>query len=130
MPEPEVSIRLDFLGDLRRTHTCGELRAADAGKRALLMGWVHRRRDHGGVIFINLRDRDGITQAVFPEDAAAEVHSRAQLLRSEYVVAVEGKVEHRTPDTVNPNLATGGIEVVVDKIWILNESRTPPFPME
>src|ERR671914_368875 len=113
-----------------RSHYWGHLNTAHLDQEVELCGWVHRRRDHGGVIFINLRDRDGITQAVFPEDAAAEVHSRAQLLRSEYVVAVEGKVEHRTPDTVNPNLATGGIEVVVDKIWILNESRTPPFPME
>jgi len=124
------TVPLDFLGDLRRTHTCGEMRAKDAGTRALLMGWVHRRRDLGGVIFIHLRDRDGVTQIVFHNDVDPEVHAKAEILRSEYVIAVEGKVEPRTPDTVNPNLATGEVEVVADKIWILNESRTPPFPME
>ena len=94
------------------------------------MGWVHRRRDLGGVIFIHLRDRDGVSQAVFHEDAAAEVHERAELLRSEFVVAVEGVVELRTADTINANIPTGEVEIVADKIWILNESRTPPFPME
>ncbi len=127
MPE---NVPLDFLGDLRRTHTCGQLRATDAGKRALIMGWVHRRRDLGGVIFIHVRDRDGVSQAVFHEDAAAEVHERAELLRSEFVVAVEGVVELRTPETINANIPTGEVEIVADKIWILNESRTPPFPME
>ena len=127
MPE---NVPLDFLGDLRRTHSCGQLRAADAGKRALLMGWVHRRRDLGGVIFIHLRDRDGVSQAVFHEDAAAAVHERAELLRSEFVVAVEGVVALRTAETINANIPTGEVEIVADKIWILNESRTPPFPME
>ena len=121
------TVPLDFLGELRRTHTCGELRAKDAGSRALIMGWVHRRRDLGGVIFIHLRDRDGVSQAVFHTDVDAEVHSKAEMLRSEFVVAVEGRVALRTPETVNPNLATGEVEVVADKIWILNESRTPPF---
>jgi aspartyl-tRNA synthetase len=124
------TVPLDFLGDLRRTHTCGQLRAKDAGSRALLMGWVHRRRDLGGVIFIHLRDREGVTQIVFHADVDPEVHAKAELLRSEYVVAVEGKVEKRTPDTVNTNVVTGEVEVVADKLWILNESRTPPFPME
>ncbi len=124
------AVALDFLGQLRRTHTCGELRAKNAGARALLMGWVHRRRDLGGVIFIHLRDREGVTQIVFHTDTDAEVHAKAELLRSEYVVAVEGQVALRTPDTVNANLATGEVEVVAEKIWILNESRTPPFPME
>jgi len=124
------NIPLDFLGDLRRTHSCGQLRATDAGKRALLMGWVHRRRDLGGVIFIHLRDRDGVSQAVFHEGALPEVHEKAEMLRSEFVVAVEGVVEVRTPETINPNIPTGEVEVVVDKIWILNESKTPPFPME
>jgi len=124
------TVPLDFLGELRRTHTCGELRAKDAGSRALLMGWVHRRRDLGGVIFIHLRDRDGVTQIVFHADADQEIHAKAELLRAEYVVAVEGKVELRTPDTVNTNVATGEVEVVAEKLWILNESRTPPLPME
>ena len=127
MPE---SVPLDFLGELRRTHTCGQLRASDAGSRALIMGWVHRRRDLGGVIFIHLRDRDGVTQVVFHEDAAREVHEKAELLRSEYVVAVEGKVAPRTPETINATIPTGEVEIVAEKVWILNESRTPPFPME
>jgi aspartyl-tRNA synthetase len=130
MPEPEASLQLDFLGDLRRTHTCGELRVTDAGRRALLMGWVHRRRDLGKVIFIHLRDREGVTQVVFNEGVNPEVHGRAEQLRSEYVVAVEGTVALRTADTINANIPTGELEIVADKVWILNESRTPPFPME
>src|SRR5437868_65191 len=126
----QSSVPLDFLGDLKRTHSCGQLRASDAGSRALLMGWVHRRRDLGGVIFIHLRDRDGVTQAVFHTDSDPAVHAKAELLRSEYVVAVEGRVALRTPETINPNIPTGEVEVVAEKIWILNESRTPPFPME
>jgi len=124
------TVQLDFLGDLRRTHTCGELRAADTGKRALLMGWVHRRRDLGGVIFIHLRDRAGVTQAVFHADTGAELHAKAEMLGAEYVIAVEGTVAKRTPETINATLDTGEIELVADKLWILNESRTPPFPME
>jgi len=122
------SVPLDFLGELRRTHTCGELRAADAGKRAILMGWVHRRRDLGGVVFIHLRDRDGVTQLVF--HSGSEAHAKVELLATEYVIAVEGKVSLRTPDTINPAIPTGEVEMVVEKLWILNESRTPPFPME
>jgi aspartyl-tRNA synthetase len=118
------------LGDLRRTHDCGSLRASDAGKRVVLMGWVHRRRDLGGVIFAHLRDREGVTQAVFRADADPAVHTRAELLRPEYVVAIEGIVEVRSAETINPSLPTGEVEVVAEKIWILNESRTPPFPME
>jgi aspartyl-tRNA synthetase len=123
-------VSLDFLGDLRRTHTCGELRATDAGKRAILMGWVHRRRDLGGVLFIHLRDREGVTQLVFRSDGDQAVHAKAELLGPEYVIAVEGLVERRADDTVNAAIETGGVEVVVDKIWILNTSKTPPFPME
>ncbi len=121
---------LDFLGELRRTHTCGQLRGSEEGSRALLMGWVHRRHDLGGIIFIHMRDRDGITQVVFRADADEEIHRKAESLRSEYVVAVEGTVTRRTPETVNADVATGEIEVVAEKLWILNESRTPPFPME
>jgi aspartyl-tRNA synthetase len=126
----EPSIALDFLGELRRTHTCGQLRAADAGSRVVLMGWVHRRRDLGGVIFIHLRDRDGVSQVVFHEDVDPSVHAKAEQVRPEYVVAVEGRMEKRSAETINPNLATGDVEVVAEKLWILNESRTPPFPME
>src|ERR1700728_4030603 len=127
MPE---QVSLDFLGELRRTHTCGQLRASDVGKTALLMGWVHRRRDLGGVLFVHLRDRDGVTQLVFHADAGAELHTKAEMLGSEYVIAVEGSVAQRAPETVNPALDTGEVELVATKLWILNESRTPPFPME
>ena len=126
----ETSFTLDFLGELRRTHSCGALRKSDEGNNVVLMGWVHRRRDHGGVIFVDLRDREGITQVVFHEDVGPEVHERAEEVRPEYVIAVEGKIAPRGAAAVNPNLATGEIEVVASKIWILNESRTPPFPME
>ena len=126
----ETSVALDFLGELRRTHTCGELRATDADKTVVLMGWVHRRRDLGGVIFMHLRDRDGVTQVVCHADADPAVHQRSEQVRPEYVIAVEGVVKVRTQETVNPNLATGEVEVVAAKIWLLNESRTPPFPME
>src|SRR5271168_3023583 len=127
MPE---QVPLDFLGDLRRTHSCGQLRASDVGQTAVLMGWVHRRRDLGGVFFVHLRDRDGVTQIVFRAEAGAELHAKAEMLGSEYVIAVEGTVAQRTPETVNQALATGEVEVVAAKLWILNESRTPPFPME
>jgi aspartyl-tRNA synthetase len=126
----ETSVALDFLGDLRRTHMCGALRASDEGKNVILMGWVHRRRDHGGVVFVDLRDREGLTQVVFHEDVDLAVHNRAELVRPEYVIAVEGRVALRGAGAINPNLATGEIEVVASRIWILNESRTPPFPVE
>src|SRR5215831_7515903 len=126
----ETSVTLDFLGDLRRTHTCGELRAEHAGQRVLLMGWAHKRRDHGGVIFVDMRDRAGHTQVTFHEDVDPAVHKRAEEVRSEYVIAVEGKVSPRGPAAVNPKMPTGEIEIVVSKAWLLNESRTPPFPME
>jgi aspartyl-tRNA synthetase len=123
-------VPLDFLGELRRTHNCGELRAADAGKRAILMGWVHRKRDLGGVVFIHLRDREGVTQVVFRDNAGADVHQKKEWLASEFVVAVEGVVDLRSKDTINPAIPTGEVEIVCEKLWILNESRTPPFPME
>ena len=125
-----MEISLDFLGELRRSHTCGQLRASDAGSRALLMGWVHRHRDLGGVIFIHLRDREGVTQIAIHADADESVHRRASQVRPEYVIAVEGKVCLRSADTINANLQTGEVEIIAEKIWILNESRTPPFPME
>ena len=129
MPEAK-ELKLDFLGNLRRTHTCGELRASDAGKTVLLMGWVHRRRDLGGVIFIHLRDRDGVTQLVLDESGNPQAHDRAEELSSEFVIAAQGVVKLRSPETVNANIATGEVEVAVEKLWILNEARTPPFPLE
>jgi aspartyl-tRNA synthetase len=126
----ETSVALDFLGDLRRTHMCGDLRASNAGQTVLLMGWAHRRRDHGSVLFVDMRDRTGHTQAIFHEDVDPAVHKRAEEVRAEYVIAVEGVVKLRAKETINPNMPTGEVEVVASKIWILNESRTPPFPME
>jgi aspartyl-tRNA synthetase len=128
--ERQAGVPLDFLGELRRTHNCGQLRAADAGARVLLMGWVHRRHDLGGVIFIHVRDREGITQIVFHEDVDAAIHQKAEMLRPEYVVAVEGVLARRTPETINPKFATGEVEVMGEKLWILNVSRVPPFPLD
>ena len=124
------NVSLDFLGELRRSHDCGALRASHVGSRVTLMGWVHRRRDLGGVIFIHLRDREGVSQIVFRADADPAIHSRAEQLRSEYVVAIEGIVEARSAETINSSIPTGEVEVVAEKIWILNTSETPPFPME
>ena len=117
---------LDFLGDLRRTDMCGTLRTSDAGKKAVLMGWVNRRRDLGNIIFIDLRDRTGITQIVFNRELNSAVHDKASALRNEYVIAVIGSVKLRDADTVNKNIPTGEVEVVADEIRILNESKLPP----
>ncbi len=118
---------LDFLGDLRRTHTCGALRPADAGARVVLMGWVNRRRDLGHLIFVDVRDRTGVTQVVFNKEASPALHEKASTLRGEYVVAVLGEVKRRDPATVNRNLATGEVEVVAAELKILNVAKTPPF---
>jgi len=115
------------MSDLQRTHTCGQLRKEDAGSEVTLSGWVDTRRDHGGVIFIDLRDRYGKTQVVFNPEHNSETHQQASTLRSEYVIAVKGKVAERPEDMVNPNLDTGGIELFVDKLEILNTSETTPF---
>jgi len=128
--ETESTVTLDHLGDLKRTHMCGDLRPADVGKRAQLMGWVHRRRDLGGLIFIHLRDRTGITQIVFNPERNKETHALAENLRSEFVLAVEGEVVRRDADTVNPNLDTGEVEIACDDLRVLNVSETPPFVLE
>jgi aspartyl-tRNA synthetase len=111
----------------KRTHTCGELRAGHQGQRVVLQGWVHRRRDHGGLIFIDLRDRYGLTQLVFNPEISAPAHERAAGLRVEYVISVEGEVRRRPAGTENPHLPTGEIEVAVDQVTLLNPARTPPF---
>jgi aspartyl-tRNA synthetase len=115
---------------MRRTRNCCELTAGDAGKEVVLMGWVQRRRDHGGVIFVDLRDREGITQVVFNPDYNKEVHEKAHAIRSEYVIGVRGKVEKRPEGMSNPNLKTGDIEVFASELKILNEAATPPFLIE
>jgi aspartyl-tRNA synthetase len=118
---------LDFLGDLRRTHMCGALRASDAGKKATLMGWVNKRRDLGSLIFVDLRDRTGVTQVVINAERDAAVHKKAEALRNEYVIAVTGTVKLRDASTVNKNIATGEVELVAEELRILNESKLPPF---
>ena len=118
---------LDFLGDLKRTHMCGELRASDAGSNVVLMGWVNKRRDLGNLIFLDLRDRSGITQVVITADAGAEVHDRATAVRSEFVVAVIGHAKLRESNTVNQNIPTGEIEVVADELRVLNDCKPLPF---
>ena len=118
---------LDFLGDLQRTHLCGELRPAQAGQRATLMGWVNRRRDLGSLIFIDLRDRTGWTQVVFDKESNPALHERASDLRSEYVIAVTGRVHKRDNDTINPNIPTGEIELICEEMRLLNDAKTPPF---
>jgi aspartyl-tRNA synthetase len=106
---------------------CGALRAADAGKKATLMGWVNRRRDHGNLLFIDLRDRSGITQVVINAERDAAIHEKAGALRNEYVIAVTGTVNLRDVNTVNPNMPTGEVEVIAEELRILNESKLPPF---
>jgi len=118
---------LDFLGDLKRTHKCGELRPSDAGKKAVLMGWVNRRRDLGKIIFIDLRDRTGVTQVVFNRELNPGAHQKAELLRNEYVIAAIGSVKLRDSDTVNKNIPTGEVELVAEDLRILNESKQLPF---
>ena len=114
----------------KKTHSCGELNKRELGRQVTLMGWVHTRRDHGGLIFVDLRDREGITQVVFNPEVAAEAHRIAGDVRSEYVIAVTGKVSPRPENTTNPRLPTGEIEVIVSDLTVLNESKTPPFMIE
>ena len=121
---------LSNLGDWRRTHNCCELTAKNVGEKVVLMGWVQRSRDHGGVIFVDLRDKNGITQVVFNPEKNEEVHKIGEKLRSEYVVAVKGVVDHRLEGTVNDKLFTGEIEVVAEEVKILNSSKTPPFVLD
>ncbi len=120
----------DTLGNMRRTHHCNALGRDDVGKDVVLMGWVQRRRDHGGVIFVDLRDREGITQVVFNPERNPEVHAKAHDVRSEFVLGVAGKVEMRPEGMANSELATGEIEIMVSELKILNRAKTPPFLVE
>jgi aspartyl-tRNA synthetase len=115
------------LGDLARTHTCGDLAAADAGRDVVLLGWVHRVRDLGSLVFIDLRDRHGVTQIVVRDNPA--LVETAQRLRPEYVAAITGRVHRRSPESVNPKVSTGEIEVEARDIRLLNDAKTPPFPI-
>ena len=121
---------LDVLGTLERTHTCGELREADTGKQVVLMGWVAKKRDFGVFTFIDLRDREGVTQIVVSSEDAPEAHAKAKNVRGEFVIAVKGEVVPRAEGTHNKKLATGDIEVKVSEILILNDAKVPPFQLE
>jgi len=115
---------------MKRTHHCNQLADTDVGRQVVLAGWVQRRRDHGGVIFVDLRDREGITQVVFNPDENPVVHEKAHVLRNEYVISVRGRVDNRPADMINPNLNTGSIEVLVSELEIFNSAKTPPFLIE
>ncbi len=121
---------MESMGELRRSHSCNELGIDHIDEEITLMGWILRRRDHGGVIFIDLRDRWGITQIVFNPELNSEEHAKAHALRSEWVLAVKGRVSPRPEGMVNENLKTGAIEVMVNELRILNVSKTPPFPLD
>jgi aspartyl-tRNA synthetase len=118
---------LDFLGSLERTHLCGELRAAHAGQTVVLMGWVNRRRDHGNLIFLDLRDRSGIAQIVLDKELTPEGHAKGEQIRPEYVVAAVGKVCLRDQDAINPKMPTGEIEIEATQLLVLNDARLAPF---
>ncbi len=113
---------------MMRSHYCGQLNETLEGQEITLCGWVHRRRDHGGVIFLDIRDRDGLAQVVFDPDRA-ETFAAADRVRSEYVVKITGKVRLRPAGAVNANMASGAIEVLGYELEVLNESETPPFPL-
>jgi aspartyl-tRNA synthetase len=115
---------------IKRTHDCGSLRLEDQGKKASLSGWVNSYRDHGNLVFIDLRDRNGLTQLVFDPEVSEQIHQQARQLRCEWVIAVEGMVRPRGEGLENPKLATGQIEIIVEKFELLNESKTPPFEMD
>jgi aspartyl-tRNA synthetase len=121
---------IEFLGDWKRSHYCGNISAADVDREVVLMGWAHRRRDHGGLIFVDLRDREGLAQVVFDPARNVETHAKAEAIRSEYVVAVKGTVIRRPEGTVNPNLKTGEVEVLVSECKVLNPSKTLPFTLD
>jgi len=121
---------LDNLGNLERTHSCGDLRSAHIAQQVVLMGWVAKRRDFGELTFIDLRDRAGITQVVFNAEDSAEAHAKAKELRSEYVIAVKGEVVARAENTRNAKLATGDVEVHAREMLTLNDARTPPFQLD
>lgn len=121
---------LDTLGNLERTHTCGELRESDVGQQVVLMGWVAKKRDFGVFTFVDLRDREGVTQVVVSEETAKEAHSKAKNVRGEFVVAVKGEVVARDDNAKNAKLATGDVEVKVSEILVLNDANVPPFQLE
>ncbi len=122
-------MNLDFLGTLQRTHLCGDLRSSNATETITLMGWVNRRRDHGNLIFLDVRDRSGITQVVLDKEVSPLAHAKAEAARPEYVVAVTGRVRERGEGLKNPKMPTGDIELVAHELLLLNDAKTPPFPI-
>ncbi|TRO79547.1 aspartate--tRNA ligase [Trichloromonas acetexigens] len=120
----------DVLGDWKRSHYCGQVTAVEVGREVCLMGWVQRRRDHGGLIFIDLRDREGVIQLALDPDRDPEAHGKADRVRNEFVVAIKGKVSPRPEGTVNPKMKTGEVEVEVSDLRILNTAKTPPFMLD
>lgn len=121
---------LELLGNWKRTDYCGSLNAKDLEREVIVMGWVHSKRDHGGLIFVDLRDREGIVQVVFNPQLNAESHEKAGLLKDEWVIAVKGNVMKRPPETLNPNIKTGEIEIIANEVRVLNTSKLLPFPIE
>ena len=121
---------METMAGMRRSCGCGMLTENDCGKELTLAGWVNTRRDHGGLIFIDLRDRSGIVQLVLSPQYGEEAFHKAEGVRSEYVLAVKGKVRERSADTVNPKMKTGKVEVVVSELRVLNKAKTPPFYVE
>jgi aspartyl-tRNA synthetase len=126
----QQGVGLDGMGNLRRTHACGDVTPALVGREVVVAGWVQKRRDHGGVIFVDLRDRGEILQVVFHPDAASDAHAKAHALRDEFVILVRGVVQRRSAETVNPRLATGLLELEVRELRLLNRATPPPFPIE
>ncbi len=121
---------LELLGDWKRTDYCGRLSAKDLEREVIVMGWVHSKRDHGGLIFVDLRDKEGIVQVVFNPRLSPEPHEKAGLLKDEWVIAIKGSVMKRPPETLNPNIKTGEIEIIANEIRVLNTSKLLPFPIE
>lgn len=119
-----------FISKIKRTHHCNQLTAKEVGNKVTLFGWVNTRRDHGGLIFVDLRDREGLTQVVFSPEVQAEVHASAGVLRSEFCIGISGIVRARPQGMSNPRLATGEVEIYADQLQIFNTSKTPPFPIE
>jgi aspartyl-tRNA synthetase len=123
-------VRLDRLGELRRTHACGDVAPRLIGEQVVVAGWVQHRRDHGGVVFVDLRDRSGIVQVVFKPDTSPEAHERAGALRPEFVLLAQGRVGRRSEETINTAMPTGEVEILADRLLILNTATPPPFPIE
>jgi aspartyl-tRNA synthetase len=125
-----VSAPIDTLGTWRRTDLGGDLRPGDVGREVVLCGWVHARRDHGGLLFIDLRDRGGLVQLVLNPSESPDAHARAGEVRLEYVIAASGKVSARPPETVNADIPSGAVEVMVTELRVLNTARPTPYPID